>query len=152
MTYVTAEARRELLRDVAGAIEEIGTALAAVGAAYELLDERTADVLESEVFRPIQTAYGRAQRTHSSFAQRSGLPGRAFRPRAAGTVARPVSELLEATAAAATHADAMLAELQDSMRPVEVGDAELRAGLAEVRTLLSPVPGRTRRVQGVVGR
>ena len=152
MTYATAEARRELLRDIAGAIEEIGSALAALGTAYELLDERTADVLEAEVFRPVQTAYGRAQRTHSGFAQRCGLPGRAFRPRAGGTVARPVSELLEAAAGAATHADAMIAELQDSMRPVEVGDAELRAGLAEVRTLLTPVPGRARRVQSVVGR
>ena len=26
------------------------------------------------------------------------------------------------------------------MRPVEVGDAELRAGLAEVRELLAPLP------------
>ena len=30
-----------------------------------------------------------------------------------------------------------LADLQDSMRPVEVGDAELRAGLAEVRELVA---------------
>ena len=37
----------------------------------------------------------------------------------------------------------MLAELQDSMMPVEVGDPELRAGLAEVRELVAGV-----RVQG----
>ena len=30
------------------------------------------------------------------------------------------------------------------MRPVEVGDAELRAGLAEVRELLAPLPERAR--------
>ena len=49
-------------------------------------------------------------------------------------------------------ADAVLVRLQDSMRPVEVGDAELRAGLAEVRTLLGEVPGRARQVQRLLGR
>ena len=43
---------------------------------------------------------------------------------------------------AAAEADAILAELQDSMMPVEVGDAELRAGLAEVRELLGDVRAR----------
>ena len=37
---------------------------------------------------------------------------------------------------AVSQADGDLAELQDSMMPVEVGDAELRAGLADVRELL----------------
>ena len=37
-------------------------------------------------------------------------------------------------------ADRTLAQLQDSMRPVEVGDAELRAGLSEVRRLVAPWP------------
>jgi hypothetical protein len=150
--YATAEARRELLRDVAAAIDEIGGALAALGAAYELLDERAADALEAEVFRPVQTAYGRAQRTHAAFARRHGLHARPFTPRSAGTASRPVGELLEAAAGAVTHADALLAELQDSMRPVEVGDQELRAGLAEVRTLLGPVAARARQVQRLVGR
>ena len=46
----------------------------------------------------------------------------------------------------------MLADLQDSMRPVEVGDAELRAGLAEVRALLAPLPDRAREILRTLGR
>jgi hypothetical protein len=41
-------------------------------------------------------------------------------------------------------ADRGLAELQDSMRPVEVGDPELRAGLAQVRELVGSVRTRAR--------
>jgi hypothetical protein len=40
---------------------------------------------------------------------------------------------------AIARADSELTDLQDSMRPVEVGDAELRAGLAEVREALGAV-------------
>ena len=35
------------------------------------------------------------------------------------------------------HAEAVLSELQDSMLPVEVGDAEVRAGIAEVREMIA---------------
>ena len=49
-------------------------------------------------------------------------------------------EFVETAADAVTEADDLLADLQDSMLPVEVGDAELRAGLAEVRELLGPLP------------
>ena len=80
MAYTTAEARQQLLDDLAHAVDEIGVALAALGGAYELLDEHTADRLEEELFRPVQVAYGRAQRTHAGFAERHGLPGRAFEP------------------------------------------------------------------------
>ena len=59
MAYSTEEARIQLLDDIAHAIDELGVALAALGAAYELLDERTADQLEAELFRPVQVAYGR---------------------------------------------------------------------------------------------
>jgi hypothetical protein len=152
MAYVTSEARQELLREIASAIDVLGGSIATLGAAYELLDERTADVVEEALFRPVQLAYGRAQRTHAAFAQRYGLRGRPFAPRSAGTAQRPAGELLESAVASATQADTILAELQDSMRPVEVGDPELRAGLAEVRTLLGPVPQRAREVQRVLGR
>ena len=46
--------------------------------------------------------------------------------------------IVQATSAAA-QADLILSELQDSMMPVEGGDPELRAGLTEVRELLSPI-------------
>ena len=78
MTYLTAEARQRLLDDLALAIEELALALAVLGAAYELLDERTADRLEEELFRGVQTAFGRAQRTHAAFAARYSLTGRSF--------------------------------------------------------------------------
>ena len=78
MTYDVAETRQALLDTIAEAIDELAVALAALGAAYEQLDEHNADLLEAELFRPIQTAYGRAQRTHAAFAERYGLPGRTF--------------------------------------------------------------------------
>ena len=76
MPYTTAEARQQLLDALAQATDEIGLALALLGEAYDRLDEHAAERLERELFRPVQIAYGRAQRTHAEFAQRHGLPGR----------------------------------------------------------------------------
>jgi len=152
MAYVTQEARQELLDSIAEAIGEIGTALAALGTAYEQLDEQTADRLEAELFRPVQVAYGRAQRTHAGFAERHGLPGRSFEPAAAARASQGVRSLLDAAVDAVAEADDVLAELQDSMRPVEVGDAELRAGLSEVRELLGALRGRARELVRTLGR
>jgi hypothetical protein len=139
MSYIAREARQELLETVAGATEEIGAALALVEAAYELLDEGSADRLEEEMFRPVQRAYGRARRTLSGFAERHGLEARALSPRQPTHAAAQPRELIEDAADAAAEADERLSELQDSMRPVEVGDPELRAGLAEVRESLGAV-------------
>jgi len=154
MAYVTREAREDLLESIAEAIGEIGTALASLGTAYEQLDEQTADRLEEELFRPVQVAYGRAQRTHAGFAERHGLPGRTFEPAAPapGRASRDVRSLLDDAVEAVAEADDVLAELQDSMRPVEVGDAELRAGLSEVRGLLGPARGRARELVRTLGR
>jgi hypothetical protein len=152
MAYVTAEARQRLLDDFAEAIDEIGAALAALGAAYELLDEHTADRLEEELFRPIQTAYGRAQRTHAGFAQRYGLQGRTFEAATPGVASQGVKSFLETAVKAVGEADTILAEIQDSMMPVEVGDPELRAGLAEVRALVGDLRGRARELVRTLGR
>ncbi|MDP9292948.1 MAG: hypothetical protein M3O90_00760, partial [Actinomycetota bacterium] len=96
MAYSTAKARQQLLEDLARAIDEIGVALAALGAAYELLDERTADRLEEQLFRPVQVAYGRAKRTHAGFAGRHGLAGGAFEASTAGRASRGARSLLDA--------------------------------------------------------
>jgi hypothetical protein len=152
MAYVTAEARQELLDSVAEAINEIGSALAALGAAYEQLDEQTADRMEEELFRPVQVAYGRAQRTHAAFAERYGLRGRTFEPASAGLPSQGVRGFLDSAVDSVEAADDILVELQDSMRPVEVGDAELRAGLAEVRELLGTLRGRAREIVRRLGR
>jgi hypothetical protein len=140
MAYDSAQAREEMLDDVASAIDDIGLALAAVGAAFEALDDYNAEKLEEELFRPIQMAYGRAQRTHSEFAERHGLPTRTFDSASAGLPSQGVKGFLDGAVNATVRADRTLAQLQDSMRPVEVGDAELRAGLSEIRRLVAPVP------------
>jgi hypothetical protein len=152
MAYITAEARQQLLDDLALAIEALGTALADLGAAYELLDEQTADRVEEQLFRPVQQAYGRAQRTHGEFAARYGLAVRAFPPGKPGPASQGARALLDRAVDAVAEADDALVELQDSMMPVEVGDPELRAGLANVRALVEDVRGRARDVLRTLGR
>ena len=144
MTYSTAEARQQLLDELAAAVDALAVALAAVGAAYDQLDEHGADTLEESVFRPIQLAYGRAQRVHSGFAERRQLPTRIFPAAPEPRASHGVSGLLNSAVDAVEEAEAVLTELQDSMLPVEVGDAELRSGLASVRETLSDVSRATR--------
>jgi hypothetical protein len=141
-----------MLDTIGDAIDEIADALAALGAAYEQLGTMPADRLEEELFRPVQTAYGRAKRTHAGFAQRHGLPGREFAPANPGLPSTGIRGFIDGAVASAGEADAILAELQDSMMPVEVGDAELRAGLAEVRELLGDVRARAREFVRTLGR
>jgi hypothetical protein len=152
MAYSTVEARRELLDDVAQSIDQLAVALAALGEAFEQLDDFNADRLEGELFRPVQLAYGRAQRTHADFAARHGLPGRTFAPASPLLPSNGAKGLVTAAVDAIGHADTTLATLQDSMRPVEVGDAELRAGLSEVRRLIAPLPSRAAQLVRVFGR
>src|SRR5215467_14222797 len=129
MSYVAGEARQEMLDTLGDAIDEIAVALAALAGAYELLTTVPADRLEEELFGPVQAAYGRAKRTHSGFAQRHGLPPRTFDPAPQGLPSTGVRGFVDNAVTAVGKADAELSELQDSMMPVEVGDAELRAGL-----------------------
>ncbi len=152
MAYTTAEGRRKVLDDLAAATEQIAIALAALGEAYEQLDEHNADVLETELFRPVQLAYGRAKRTHAEFAARSGLPGQSFESHSPGAQSQSIHELVDRAVLATEEADQSIAELQDSMLPVEVGDPELRAGLMQVRAALGPVPVRARELVRTVGR
>jgi hypothetical protein len=152
MAYVTAEARQELLDALADATDEIGVALGALGDAYELLDETTADQLEDLLFGPVQHAYGRAKRTHSEFADRHGLPRHEFVSPSPGAPSRGVKGFLDTAVEAVERADAELAALQDSMMPVEVGDGELRAGMAEVRRQLAEVASNARQFMRRFGR
>jgi hypothetical protein len=152
MAYNDAEARQEMLEAIAEAIDEIGAAMAALGAAYEQLDDDSADRLEEQLFRPVQAAYGRAQRTYAGFAERHGLRTRTFEQPSAGLASQGARSFIDTTVDAVAEADDRLAELQDSMRPVEVGDAELRAGLAEVRDLLGTVRERAREFVRTLGR
>jgi hypothetical protein len=152
MTYTTAEGRRQLLDALARGVDEIGVALAALGEAYELLDEQTAERLERELFQPVQRAYGRAQQTYAGFAKRHDLPGHTFAPAPQGAPSTGVKGFVEEAVEAAGRADGGLAALQDSMLPIEVGDPALRAGLQEVRELLGELRGRARELVRTLGR
>jgi hypothetical protein len=152
MAYTTAEGREQILDDLATAIEQIADSLACLGEAYEQLDDQHADVLEEQLFRPVQSAYGRAKRTYNEFASRSQLRARSFDPHSPGVQSQSVQDLIERAADATRDADQSIAALQDSMLPVEVGDPELRAGLSQVRETLSAVPPRARGLVRTVGR
>jgi hypothetical protein len=152
MAYTTAEARQELLDVFAEAIDQIGVALAALGAAYDQLDEHNADRLEAELFRPIQAAYGRAKGAHGQFADRHGLARRSFETPAPGLPSIGPKGFIDSAADAATEADGVLSSLQDSMLPAEVGDVESRAAIADVRDKLGGVRQRARELERTLGR
>jgi hypothetical protein len=152
MAYSAGEARGQLLEDVAEATDQLALALASLGEAYEELDEQTADALEEQLFRPTQSAYGRLRRTHAEFAGRVGLPGRNFEPSSGGLHSADPRVYVERAVDAIEQADHVLAELQDSMLPVEVGDRELRAGLSETRETIAELPARARRLMRTQGR
>jgi hypothetical protein len=152
MSYTNAEARQQLLDALAEATGELGEALAALGAAYEQLDEQRADTLEAELFRPVQRAYGRAQRTHAEFAKRHGLPGSVFPTPPPGPPSLGVKGFIEKAVGAVGEAERRLVELQDSLLPIEFGDAELRAGLAETRASIDGLAQRARDFVRLFGR
>lgn len=152
MPVTTLEARTRILADLASATDRIALALACLSEAFELLDDATAERLESELFRPVQRAYGRAKRTHEQFAARVGLAAAEFESPSGGLASQGVKVLCERAVGSALEADQAIAELQDSMLPIEAGDAELRSGLSEVRELLAPVPGAAGELLRVLGR
>jgi hypothetical protein len=151
MSYTTADGRQQVLDELATSTDQIAVALVALGEAYERVDEQTGDRLEEVLFRPVQLAYGRAQRTHARFASAYRLPERTFATPNPGLPTDP-RHAIEHAAEALRTADETLATLQDSMLPVEVGDPELRAGLAAVRDLIAPLPARSREVVRTLGR
>jgi hypothetical protein len=152
MAITNADARRQLLNALADAGQDIGIALASLGEAYERLDEPTADALEERLFRPLQRAYGLAQRTHAGFAGRHGLASRRFEQATRAAPSHGVRELIDTAVESAAKADRELSLLQDSMLPVEFGDAELRAGLQAVRELLDGLGPRARELVRTLGR
>jgi hypothetical protein len=152
MGYTNAEATQHLLDTLAAAADELGVALAYLGEAYEQLDESLAERLENELFRPVQTAYGRAQRVHAEFADRRGLPEHQFEVATTHGREHDAKWMIDRAVAAVEQADGTLATLQDSMLPVEVGDPPLRAGLEQVRVLLVEVRGRAREITRRLGR
>jgi len=141
-----------LLDGLGDAIAELEYATASLGEAYEQLDTVSADRMEEQLFRPLQLASGRAKRTAAGFAERSGLlaPSPAADPPSHPSVG--ARAFIDAAVEAAGRADLALIELQDSPWLVEVGDTELRAGVADVRLHLSGVAGAAREFARVLGR
>jgi len=152
MAQTTLEARTQILDDLAAALDQLGLAVACLSEAFEQLAVDAADRLEADLYRPVQRAYGRGKRTHAQFAERFGLSGDTFEPPSSVPSSKGVKDLVERTAAAVEDADRRVAELQDSMLPIESGDAELRRGLSEVRELLEKVPGGARQFLRTLGR
>jgi hypothetical protein len=152
MAYSASDARQQLLGTLAEATDELGFALACLAEAYDKLDARNADRLEEELFRPVQAAYGRAQLSHAEFAGRHGLPGRTFEQQPAGVSPTGAAGFIHQAVEAIGEADRALAGLQDSMLPVDVGDAALRSSLAEVRDRGRGRPDRARELLRTLGR
>jgi hypothetical protein len=150
--YTTADGQQQLLDTLAQATEGLGEALASLTEAYELLDENSADRLEQALFRPVQVAYGRARRTHAEFAARHGLPGRTFEQSVAGAPSQGVKGFIDGAVQAVGNANGLLATLQDSMLPIEVGDEQLRAGLEQVREQIDGVGASARGLVRTLGR
>jgi hypothetical protein len=151
MSYSTADAREQVLDELAEAAEHLGRAVARLGEAYEEMEEHSADQLEQELFRPVQAAYGVARRAHAGFSARFGLASRNLEDASPGLPAGPREEI-ERAAEEMRIADETIAQLQDSMLPVEVGDQELRAGLSRTRELIAPLPRRARELVRRLGR
>jgi hypothetical protein len=152
MAYTSVEGRQQLLDSLSEAIDEMGVALASLGAAYEQLDEQTADRLEDELFGPVQLAYGRLKRTHAQFAERHGLASGAFDVQEPGIPSTGAKGFIDLAVDAVGRADGALAGLQDSPVLLEVGDAELRAGVTEVRELIGGLRQRSRELVRTLGR
>lgn len=147
-----ADARQDILDAIAEAAEDIAFAIASLGEAYDLLDDQTADRLEAELFRPVQSAYGLIQRTHAEFAGRHKLPSPPFAPRTAPAATRGPRAPIDDAVEAVRQADERLSELQDSLLPIEYGDQQLRAQLAEVRVQLSDTVRYARELVRTLGR
>ncbi|MHB8658528.1 MAG: hypothetical protein ACYC91_11330 [Solirubrobacteraceae bacterium] len=151
MSYTTAQGRTQLLDQLAHAVDALADALVALGEAYDRLDESSGDRLEQHLFKPVQAAYGAARRSHTAFAARASLPARSFEQAARPLPSDP-RQAIERAVTAIGRADDLLAELQDSMLPVEVGDPEIRASLSEIRRSISPLSGVARELSRRVGR
>jgi hypothetical protein len=150
--YTTAAGQQQLLDTVAQAAERLGLALAALGELYEHLDELSAERMEEQLFAPVRLAYGRARRAHTTFAERHGLSSRALAPAPAVAPGHSVKNLVEDAVSTVSGADRLLAELQDSMLPIEVGDPQVRADLEQVRTLIDGLGVRARALERTLGR
>jgi hypothetical protein len=152
VAYTNTEGREQLMALLGEAVEQLSGSLASLGDAYEQVDDQTADRLEESLFGPVQRAYGRAKKTYTDFAGRHGVPPREFEETGPPPTAHSARDLIEAAAEAAGEADHTLQQLQDEPALLEVGDVELRSGVAGVREAVGVVPQQTRELLRTLGR
>jgi len=152
MSYSSEDARRQLVEDLGSAAAQLDLALASLGEAYQEVDEATGERLETHLFRPVRSAYATARRTATAFAERHRLAAPEFVAAAAPAYSGDPRVHLQRAVDATERADQAIAEMQDSMLPVEVGDRELRDGLTHTRELISAVPGEGRQLLRTIGR
>ena len=155
MAYVTSEARQELLDEVARATD--GSASRWRRSALPTSSSTSADRRPAGgAAVPARAGRVRPRPAHLCRVRRApaGSPAATFAaPQSAGLPSQGVRGFIErASGRGRRGADVILADLQDSMRPVEVGDAELRAGLAEVRELLGDGAREARELMRMFGR
>jgi hypothetical protein len=146
------EAHRQILDALGATADDLGEAVAALGVAYEQLDEQRADELEETLFRPVQRALGRAKRARSEFARIHQFPEADFGAASQPAPSTGVSGLVESAVASVQAAEDELVALQDSFLPVEFGDPALRAGISETRELIDPVRRAAREFLRTFGR
>ena len=152
MAYTTAEGRQVLLDGLVRGANELGYALTALGAAYEALDEATADALEEALFGPVQKGYGRAKRTATAFAARSQMVEPTFEDHEAGLPSSRARGFIDQAVDGIRAASEELSGVQDAPELIEVGDSELRAALVELRGLVDPLPERAHEITRRLGR
>ena len=152
LAYTNLEGREGLLEALAESAELVGAALEFLGAAHERLDDQSAERLEEELFGSVQRAYAGARKAYAGFASRHNLSTRSFDQPSVPPASLKAAELIQKAADEAEGADEMLAGLQDDQALVEVGDVELRAGVADTRQAIGPVPARAREILRTLGR
>ena len=152
MAITEIEARQQIIGALAVAIDQVALAVACLSQAFEQLSDDKADQLEGELFRPVQKAYGLARRTKEGFGRRYELTGPEPKVLSPGLASQGVKAFVDQAVKAAGTADMTIAELQNSMLPIESGDPELRQGLAEVRELLAGLPAGARDFLRTLGR
>ncbi len=92
MGYTTEEGRTQILDEAGAAVDQLSIAVAALGEAYEHLDEAAGDRMEADLFRPLQSAYGHwLKRTLGEFAPALGSAD----PRFPGGAAAPLPRIHE---------------------------------------------------------
>src|SRR3954451_14369050 len=100
MAQTMVEARQQILDDLAGALDQLGLAVASLSEAFQQLAVDSADKLEADLYRPVQRAYGRGERNRTQRAERVALQGDPFEPPSAGPSSQGVKELVQRMAAA----------------------------------------------------